>query len=815
MKKIFMFALMAALSLWAFSMAAQPANDNFTNSDQVSGTNITYSGTFTGATLEPGELQLFGSNTVWMSWVAPATGYTQVSLAPAPQSQYYVVFTGNSVTNLSQVPLRSLSMNGNYRFTATAGTAYHFQFSGGISNFTFYLQLYPFRACTNDNFSDAILRRVDSVMLGPDSILGATMEPGEPPLLGAVPQGSIWWIWQSQVWCTYTVDASASTASNFATAVYTGNSVDTLSRVAQGTNMSYSFSAQGGQSYYVTAVAPTNTSGNISISLNASSVDTSAHVIPGNLLQEPSWEGTGIVDAQYWKWTNGLNGYVNETQGAVDGTTWPVLGGQSGVWQDIPTIPGHTYAIRFAYKIGGQISGGSGDGLITVWWSGIQLGLSDIPGAEGGFWHWDNYTVTASNTTSRVCFVCLGRNTEMDAFSVLDATAPPAIVTQPVSASSLAGGTVVLDVGASGTAPLCYQWYFNNAALSGQTNNLLTLSSVTTNQTGNYFAIVTNNFGAATSAVASVQVNVPMGATILVQPYGDTVPVGGYFNFTVVAATSTPPLTYQWFFNGAAIGGATNQNLSLTDIQTTNAGTYTVEVQDASSTAFSFPATLVVDTNAVGGGTINFANRFISDTGTNSLPDYDVDGTTLLSGSNYVAQLYAGPSLALLRPAGQATPYQTSSSAGLFIPETITLGNVAPGSNAVVQVRAWDSAFGSSFEAARAMGGRFGESQIFTVAAGGETPVNLNSLQSFSLQAGSPYFEVARIQFVERQPPNTIVWALQGEPGYIYAIEKSTGLQTRIWQPFITVTNVTGTVNFSDTSDSGSAVVLYRARILN
>jgi hypothetical protein len=223
----------------------------------------------------------------------------------------------------------------------------------------------------------------------------------------------------------------------------------------------------------------------------------------------------------------------------------------------------------------------------------------------------------------------------------------------------------------------------------------------------------------------------------------------------------------------------------------------------------------MVDTSNVGGGKINFANWFITSK-TNALPVFDVDGTTFLNGNEYVAQLYAGPNLASLRPVGQPSPFQSGFNAGYFVPQTLTLGNVPPGSNALVQVRAWDTAFGASYEAARALGGKFGKSPIFQIVAGGDgpPPADLQGLQSFSLAAGLPYLQVASIDFFERQPPNLLVWALHGQPGNIYTIEKKES--EAVWQPYQVITNVTGTVNFTDTIESGSStVILYRARILD
>jgi hypothetical protein len=800
----------------AYSASAVSPNDSFGNSVQLSGTNISnYTGTFQDATLEPGEPHPYATNTVWLSWAAPATGAVQIWTIPeffgqAPVGYPAAVFTGSTVDHLQQVPtvpIYSYQVDP-VRFVAMGGVVYHFQLSGPETNYSFSLQFQPYGPCTNDYFTNAI--NLDGT---PQPVAGATMEPGEPAHFGAMPQKSLWWKWQPQHWSACTLDASTSLASNHVTAVYVGNSVDTLSLVRKSTNSPCSFTADGGATYYIAAAVPTNAVGDIRLNLQNPQSQAS-HPPDGNVLGEPSWEGTGLYDLVYWKVTGLIGGYVNEYGGA-DGTTWPELSTGTAIWQDFPTVPGHTYAVRFAWRMGGNLSQGSGDAQVAVAWDGHQLGTSVIPEAESGAWHWDNnYSPIASNATSRIAFTNIGRNMEMDAFSAVDVSDPPAVVTQPASLSSVAGGSATLAVGVTGTEPLHYQWYFQGALMEGETGSQLELTSLTTNQIGDYRVVITNNFGMVTSAVASLLVDVPTGATILFQPYGDTVPAGNDFTFTVVA-TGTPPLGYQWFFNGTMVDGATNHNLTLTNVQGGAAGVYAVRVQDQSSTVWSFPATLTVGTSNLGGGEINFANWFVT-MATNALPVFDVDGTTLLNGSEYVAQLYAGPELASLRPVGEPTPFQSGYSAGYFVPQTLTLGNVAPGSNAVVQVRAWDTAFGSSFEAARALGGRFGKSQIFQIVAGGggRSPAALQGLQSFSLQAGLPYLQVASLEFVEKQPPKTLVWALHGQPGNIYTIEKRE--PDAVWKPFAVVTNITGTVNFTDTADHGSGgMVLYRARILD
>jgi hypothetical protein len=790
-------------------------DDTFATCDQLTGTNVIYSGSDVFATLESGEPATGGTNTVWMAWVAPGNGYVELAGDPAtPDGQYYAVYTGATVNNLQAVPLVSVGVGSLYRFPVATGTVYHFQFSGSAPSFTLNFVFHPGSRCVNDNFADALLVKDVTATFQPVPIDDATAELGEPLHLGSVPQKSVWWKWQAPNWGTVKVSVPANAISNLVFAVYSGSSLETLNLVGKAANTNMvSFTAVGGETYYFAAAAPTNAVGDVLPHQGYQAIDTSVHSVFGNLVQEPSWEGTGLDGALHWTSKGPLEGFVNEAhRGDVDGVTWPVLPHHTIISQDIPTVPGHSYAVRFAFWFGDQLTYQAGERQVSFWWGTNLVGVSTN---LEGFPHWGNYIVFASNTTSRITFESLGAPVDVDAFSVVAADAPPVIVTQPSSLSSIIGGGATFVVGATGTLPLHYQWLFNNQSLAEGTNKLLVLTSLNTNQAGDYKVVITNNFGAVTSSIANLAIDAPALATILSQPFGDTVPVGGYFNLSVVA-TGVPPLTYRWYLYDQAIDGATNHNLMLTNVQMADAGSYSVVVQNQSSSVSSLPAVLIVSSNEIGGGLIAFQNRIYDPTNA-SAPVFDIDDFTPLSGSNFVAQLYAGPSLALLRPVGQPTAFQSGFEAGYFYPQTITLANVPPGSNAVAQVRVWDAQFGSSYEEARVMGGKSGQSAILqTIVGGGEMPPQrLQGLESFSLQTGLPYFQTAIIQFVQRQPDNTIVWQLQGQAGSLYSIEKSAFSQGRNWQPYTVVTNLTGTVTFTDKANSGSEAVFYRARILN
>jgi kumamolisin len=93
---------------------------------------------------------------------------------------------------------------------------------------------------------------------------------------------------------------------------------------------------------------------------------------------------------------------------------------------------------------------------------------------------------------------------------------------------------------------------------------------------------------------------------ITTQPQSQTVTAGASVSFTV-AATGVPTPTYQWNFNGAAIGGATSSTYSLSSVQTANAGNYTVTVTNSAGSVTSNTATLTVNAalpppNTGGGG---------------------------------------------------------------------------------------------------------------------------------------------------------------------------------------------------------------------
>lgn len=89
----------------------------------------------------------------------------------------------------------------------------------------------------------------------------------------------------------------------------------------------------------------------------------------------------------------------------------------------------------------------------------------------------------------------------------------PSIITQPQGHGVVAGAGVTLNVSASGTAPLSYQWRKSGTDLASQTSEALSLNAVTLGDAGDYTVLVANRAGAATSVVATLTVTSPPLAT--------------------------------------------------------------------------------------------------------------------------------------------------------------------------------------------------------------------------------------------------------------------------------------------------------------
>jgi hypothetical protein len=170
----------------------------------------------------------------------------------------------------------------------------------------------------------------------------------------------------------------------------------------------------------------------------------------------------------------------------------------------------------------------------------------------------------------------------------------PIITSQPQNRTIIAYQDVTFTVTAAGQEPLSYQWLFNGDPIAGATSPTLLLTNVQPANAGRYHAVVYNAAGSASSASAQLFVRIP--ATIQQQPQSLTNRLGLTATFTV-SAIGTGPLRYQWLFNGAPIinlPSATNSTLTLTNVQLSHGGIYSVVITDNVGPVTSLPARLMV-----------------------------------------------------------------------------------------------------------------------------------------------------------------------------------------------------------------------------
>lgn len=177
------------------------------------------------------------------------------------------------------------------------------------------------------------------------------------------------------------------------------------------------------------------------------------------------------------------------------------------------------------------------------------------------------------------------------------AAVAPSIVSQPVNVTVNAGNTATFAVGATGSAPLAYQWLRNGQPIAGATQAFYSLAAAQPGDAGSYAVQVSNGVGSGiTSASATLTVNAQAQAepvAITTQPSPQVQVPGGSATFAV-AASGTGPLAYQWLKDGQPIAGATGAVLVLPGVTGGDAGQYSVTVGNALNAVTSNAAALIV-----------------------------------------------------------------------------------------------------------------------------------------------------------------------------------------------------------------------------
>jgi hypothetical protein len=232
-----------------------------------------------------------------------------------------------------------------------------------------------------------------------------------------------------------------------------------------------------------------------------------------------------------------------------------------------------------------MVDGGNVSGSTTATLTINPAGPADV----------DNYEVVVTNACGTVTSTP----------AVLTINTPAMIAMQPMSTDVCSGSRATFSVGATGTAPIGYQWRKNGVALtdggnvSGSTTPTLSINPTSPADAANYDAVVTNGCGNATSTIATLTIDA--AASITMQPMSMVTCTGTRASFAV-GATGTGALSYQWRKNGTPIAdggnifGSTTASLLINPTAAADAGNYDVVVSNLCGTATSAVATLSLNT---------------------------------------------------------------------------------------------------------------------------------------------------------------------------------------------------------------------------
>ena len=302
----------------------------------------------------------------------------------------------------------------------------------------------------------------------------------------------------------------------------------------------------------------------------------------------PGATGNSPVTIKAW---DGANGTGNSARITV---TFNITGGAANIAPSITTQPASQ-----SVTVGSPVSfavAASGTPAPAYQW---QKGGVNIAGATSA-----TYSIPSAASGDAGSYAAVATNSAGSATSgaatltVTSATSAPVFTTQPVSQTVAPGSAATFTVAASGNPAPTYQWQKGGVNIAGATSATYSIPNAAPGDAGSYAAVATNSAGSVASNTATLSISsTTMAPTITAQPVGLTVAPDGEASFSV-SASGNPSPTYQWYFGGAVISGATSATLTLSNVQAANAGNYYVSVTNSAGSVISTSANLTVQTQS-------------------------------------------------------------------------------------------------------------------------------------------------------------------------------------------------------------------------
>ena len=282
-----------------------------------------------------------------------------------------------------------------------------------------------------------------------------------------------------------------------------------------------------------------------------------------------------------------------------------------------PTITTHPFPQTVC--AGGNVTfsvAAIGSGLTYQWQLSTNGGASysNIGGATGTSYTINGALASQNNYMYR-CIVSIQCGSSTSNAATLTVNTPPAISTQPQSATLCTGSNNTFSVTATGSG-LTYQWQLSTNGggtfndIAGATSSSYTVSGVTTGMSNYQYRVVVSGTcpSPVTSSAAVLTVISPV--TVTTQPSAATVCDPGNTSFTVAGSGSG--VIYQWqlstdgganysnIANGGVYTGATSATLSLTGVSVVmNNYRYRCLLSNATCTTPAISTAVVLTVNTV------------------------------------------------------------------------------------------------------------------------------------------------------------------------------------------------------------------------
>ncbi|MCB1050050.1 MAG: immunoglobulin domain-containing protein [Acidobacteria bacterium] len=199
-------------------------------------------------------------------------------------------------------------------------------------------------------------------------------------------------------------------------------------------------------------------------------------------------------------------------------------------------------------------------------------------------------SVSASDEGAYSCIVDNGCQSITSEHASLNVLSTPSISSSPSPTTVCPGDSILMTTVASGGS-LTYQWRKDGMDIPGETSAFFSISSVQASDAGDYSCLVSNDCGSATSASATLTVNMPI--FLNAHPSGQIRCEGQSASFNVSGATGSS-LSYAWSKNGTPIPGANSAIYTIASVSAADEAGYACTITNPCGSLTTLPALLTV-----------------------------------------------------------------------------------------------------------------------------------------------------------------------------------------------------------------------------